>query len=50
MEARVFQKNFEVGIDRLLESHIPGNGIPRKTGSKRAWKLKTRNTSWTGVF
>ena len=36
MEARVFQKNLEAGIDRPLAGHIPGSGILRKTGSKRA--------------
>jgi hypothetical protein len=47
-EARISQRNPEAGSDRPLESHIPGNGIPRKSGSKRNWQGESQKTSWTG--
>jgi len=49
-EAHVFQRKSEDESDMLLARHIPGNGIPRKTGSKRGGQWETRNTSWIGVF
>src|ERR1039458_7867038 len=49
-EAHVFQRNREGGSDMLFESHIPGSGIPRKIGSKRAWQGESRDTSWKEVF
>jgi len=45
-EAHVFQRSREGGSDMLRVRHIPGNGIPRKTGSKRGWQRETQNTSW----
>jgi len=45
-EAHVSQRSHEGGSDMLRVRHIPGNGIPRKTGSKRGWQRETQNTSW----
>jgi len=45
-EAHVSQRSREGGSDMLRVRHIPGNGIPRKTGSKRGWQRETQNTSW----
>jgi hypothetical protein len=43
-EARISQRNREGGSDTLLAPHIPGSGIPRKTGSQRGWQRESRNT------
>ena len=44
MGAHVFQTIPEVGSGRLPARHTPGNGIPRKTGSKRAGQGESQNT------
>ena len=49
-EAHVSQRNREGGTDMLRVRHIPGNGIPRKTGSKRGWQRESQNTSWLELF
>src|SRR5208337_1622987 len=43
-EAHAFQRNREAGSDMLLVRHIPGNDIPRKTGSKRDWQPESRKS------
>jgi hypothetical protein len=43
-EARISQRSREGGSDTLLLPHIPGSGIPRKTGSQRGWQRESRNT------
>ncbi len=37
-EAHIFQRDSEAGNGMLLECRTHGNGIPRKTGSKRGYK------------
>ena len=49
-EAHVFQRSREGGSDMPRVRHIPGNGIPRKTGSKRGRQRETQNTSWIEPF
>src|SRR6266404_5785191 len=49
-EAHISQRNREGGSDMLRARHIPGNGIPRKTGSKRGWQRESQNTSWLEPF
>jgi hypothetical protein len=49
-EAHASQRNREGGSDMLLVRHIPGSGIPRKTGSKTGWQGESQNTSRTGPF
>ena len=50
VEAHIFQRNREGGSDMLPVRHIPGSGIPRKTGSKRNWQGQSQNISWTEPF
>ena len=49
-EAHISQRNREGGTDMLRVRHIPGNGIPRKAGSKRGWQRESQNTSWLEPF
>ena len=49
-EAHVFQRSHEGGSDMPRVRHIPGNGIPRKTCSKRGWQRESQNTSWLERF
>ena len=49
-EAHVSRRIREDGSDMLHVLHIPGNGIPRKTGSRMGWERESQNTSWTELF
>ena len=49
-EAHVFQRTHEGGSGILPARHIPGSGIPRKTGSMRDWQGDSQDTSWMAVF
>src|SRR6266404_3240415 len=49
-EAHISQRSREGGSDMLRVRHIPGNGIPRKTGSRLGWQRETQSTSWIEPF
>jgi hypothetical protein len=49
-EAHISQRSREGGSDMLRVRHIPCNGIPQKTGSKRGWQRESQNTSWLEPF
>src|SRR5260221_4234100 len=49
-EAHISQRSPESGSDMLRVPHIPGNGIPRKTGSTRVSQRESQNTPWTELL
>src|SRR6266404_6318473 len=49
-EAHFSRRSREGGSDMLRARHIPGNGIPRRAGSKGGWQRESQNSSLLGPF